>query len=358
MEGVSQILIRLARDGRLSVKAKDIQGCLERLLKDGAIARPRDIFSPEGWGACTQALAEHAMATKSAKHLKVWGVILQSLKRGMEEKETIWAARKALGIDCQGCFPLTEEQETQVEKREVDIENKGRGSDDEVLTAQERTTEGKRVEEGVVAKAYPVTGKGLHPPQYPWDELRVAECKAQPTQPAPESAPKPAPLPSVPPQFVGPEEWLPGLAMKAPEDPLELAAELASPGAGYTVGSQKWREREVPHPKKGNQWRDPDRHPDIAEDVEELTEQLAAVWGEEDKKNHRNVEDVEMESLKPGRPKGASRAEKVQIKDHNVQMNLQQLQQLIKEIVAEVDKQKKLIRTRATSPPPKRTCPG
>ena len=174
MEGVSQILIRLARDGKLSVKAKNIQGCLERLLKDGAITHPRDIFSPEGWEACTQPLAEHAMATRSAKHLKVWGIILQLLKRGMEEKETIWAARKALGINYQGCLPLTEEQETQIERGEVDIESGGDGSDDEDLTTPEGTTEEKQVEEGVVAKAYPVTGKRLHPPQYPWDELREA----------------------------------------------------------------------------------------------------------------------------------------------------------------------------------------
>ncbi|XP_032925357.1 uncharacterized protein LOC117001276 [Catharus ustulatus] len=372
MEGVSQILIQLARDGKLSVKAKDIQACLEWLLKDGAITYPRDIFGPEGWGACTQALAEHAMATKSAKHLKVWGTILQLLKRGMEEKETMWAARKALGLDCYGRLPFTEEQETQVEKGELEIEPKQEGSDSEILTAQEEKGEEKQVQEeimarvcltcgimkpmsegsclGCIKKAYPVTGKRLNPPQYPWDDLREAERKARSTQPAP----SPAPLPSAPPQFVDPEEWLPGLAMKAPEDPLEMAAEIASPEAGRGADGQRWREREVLRPEKGNQWRAPDKHPDIAEEVEELSEQLAAAWGTEE-----GGDAAAVGSRKPGREPGrlggrlggTSRAGKAQVNDHQVQMNLQQLQQLVNEITAEVEKQKRLLRTRSPVPP-------
>ncbi|XP_032922660.1 uncharacterized protein LOC116999793 [Catharus ustulatus] len=294
------------------------------------------------------------MATKSAKHLKVWGTILQLLKRGMEEKETMWAARKALGLDCQGRLPFTEEQETQVEKGELEIEPKQEGSDSEILTAQEEKGEEKQVQEeimarvcltcgimkpmsegsclGCIKKAYPVTGKRLNPPQYPWDDLREAERKARSTQPAP----SPAPLPSAPPQFVDPEEWLPGLAMKAPEDPLEMAAEIASPEAGRGADRQRWREREVLRPGKGNQWRAPDKHPDIAEEVEELSEQLAAAWGTEEGGDAAAV-GSRKPGREPGRLGGTSRAGKAQVNDHKVQMNLQQLQQLVNEITAEVE---------------------
>nr|AAA62193.1 Gag precursor [Lymphoproliferative disease virus] len=97
MDTVKRVLKTLAQDQRTSVRSKDVVSCIERLIAEGAIKRPSDIFARDIWPHCTATLTQRAM-TGSAGELRTWGTIMRILQTAKEEKQAWKEARAALGL--------------------------------------------------------------------------------------------------------------------------------------------------------------------------------------------------------------------------------------------------------------------
>ncbi|XP_068854763.1 uncharacterized protein [Aphelocoma coerulescens] len=96
MEALAKVVSQIHKQWGIDCKPKDFTLAVARLLEIGVIDRPVDILHPEVWDKCTKALADETMSSGSGKYLKLWGKVVQALRKALQEQETWKAARNCL----------------------------------------------------------------------------------------------------------------------------------------------------------------------------------------------------------------------------------------------------------------------
>ncbi|AGV75850.1 gag precursor polyprotein [Lymphoproliferative disease virus] len=219
MDTVKRVLKTLAQDQRTSVRSKDVVSCIERLIAEGAIKRPSDIFARDIWPQCTAMLTQKAM-TGSAGELRTWGTIMRILQTAKEEKQAWKEARAALELPSSVASQTfaeaarlidAAEAKNDISQEELDRNVAETGQPSQTDTADSgsdppaalpvrplRDSQDWRGELGAgesftnssesgvessmetfreipTAPPPPMTGPGQEPPpNYPWEELRAA----------------------------------------------------------------------------------------------------------------------------------------------------------------------------------------